>query len=394
MALPVALRSGLKRFERRIDAVNLPMLAFTVFERRATEDKMSENSIDAIYDASIELQLLAEKISDGQSLETSDRQKLMELSSSIKAGMAEIRKAEAGDGVGPRIRDFLARHLFGQLEKEGIKSGKILEISGAWDKNFEQRAPGGFTFDYVQIGLKEGDPSVIVSDAINMDAISDETYVAVCSVSVMEHINKPWLAAREIQRVLKMGGVSIHYAPFSFPVHGSPGDFWRYTRTAFDEIFDGLEPAHSEFMAPSRRRNLRGTTPGGVFRHTTVDDPAFVDDAFGGWRDSWFTLHVAVKREERLARLKRIYTERLAIDAVNATFGKGYKGWASYEAASKIMETMSVDDEGRLFPRFSHHGITDALTPHQIKEIFTRNPRPTGSHHRFLLARNVPYPSS
>lgn len=345
---------------------------------------MSENSIDAI--AALTRHFLALTTNAKTSYDL-DRDELVSLALRLQAQVQAIRKDEAGNGIGPKIRDFLADHLFKALADRGITEGKILEISGAWDKSFEARAPQGFTFEYVQISPKPDDESVIVSDAINMDAIADETYVAVASVAVMEHINKPWLAAKEIQRILKIGGVSLQYAPFGFPPHGSPDDYWRYTRSAFDTIFDGLEPIHSEFMAPNRRRNVRGTNPGYKFRHTTEDDPAFIDDAFGGWRDTWFVLHVAAKTEPRVHRLRRLYTERLAVDATKAAFDCGIRGNDAYLFAAKLMEIAAVDDEGRLVAGKNLAAITDSLDALAIKEIFARKPRPHGSHHRYLLAR-------
>lgn len=349
---------------------------------------MSENSIDAIADLSRHLLARTTNAATAYDL---DRDELVTIAHKIDAHIRAIRKDEAGTGLGPKIRDFLADHLFKALASQGITEGKILEISGAWDKSYESRAPKGFTFEYVQITPKPDDRSVIVSDAINMSAIPNETYVAVTSVSVMEHINKPWLAAREMQRVLKIGGVSLHYAPFGFPPHGSPDDYWRYTRSAFDTLFDGLEPIHSEFMAPNRRRNLRGTNPGHKFRHTTEDDPAFVDDSFGGWRDMWFVLHIAAKKEPRIQRLRRILTERLAIDATKAAFDQGIKGNDAYPYAAKLMAVAGIDDEGRLLPKDDPNVITEMLDAPAIKAIYTRGPKPNGSHHRYLLANFVPF---
>ena len=48
---------------------------------------------------------------------------------------------------------------------------------------------------------------------------------------VLEHVADPWLAVREIRRVLKPGGVALMTSPFMWPWHGSMryADFWRFT---------------------------------------------------------------------------------------------------------------------------------------------------------------------
>lgn len=73
------------------------------------------------------------------------------------------------------------------------------------------------SFDYQIMVIREiklHDLPVIIGDITKCPQIPDNTYDMVFSIDVFEHINKPWLAAKEIVRILKPGGVSYHIAPF------------------------------------------------------------------------------------------------------------------------------------------------------------------------------------
>ncbi len=61
----------------------------------------------------------------------------------------------------------------------------------------------------------------VVGDAHELP-FRDGSFDAVHTVSVFEHLRKPWLAAAEIVRVLRPGGVLFCSVPFAYPIHGSP----------------------------------------------------------------------------------------------------------------------------------------------------------------------------
>ena len=61
----------------------------------------------------------------------------------------------------------------------------------------------------------------------------DASFDYVVSNQVLEHIEgDPFDAIKECHRVLKPGGVAVHTTCFNVHIHGSPGDFWRYTPDA------------------------------------------------------------------------------------------------------------------------------------------------------------------
>lgn len=82
----------------------------------------------------------------------------------------------------------------------------------------------------------------IVGDIMAMP-LADASADAIVCLSVLEHVPRPWDAAREIYRVLKPDGFFFAYAPFLSPYHamrGYYGDYFRFTE-------DGVRALFAEF---------------------------------------------------------------------------------------------------------------------------------------------------
>jgi len=54
---------------------------------------------------------------------------------------------------------------------------------------------------------------------------------------VLEHVERPWLAAEEIWRVTAQGGLAIVATPFLHPIHPAPLDCWRLGFDAYRLLF-------------------------------------------------------------------------------------------------------------------------------------------------------------
>lgn len=55
---------------------------------------------------------------------------------------------------------------------------------------------------------------------------------------VLEHVRKPWLAAEDIWRVLKIGGLAIIATPYLHPIHKCPLDCWRISPDGYGVLFE------------------------------------------------------------------------------------------------------------------------------------------------------------
>ena len=109
----------------------------------------------------------------------------------------------------------------------------------------------------IQIGVKDDDgdkfgENWVAVDLYDMSSFIDFHYdvrdlqfddgefdIAVC-LSILEHIQNPQVAIKELYRVLKPGGVIWVQVPFHFPYHESPKDYWRVSP-------DGLREWMSDF---------------------------------------------------------------------------------------------------------------------------------------------------
>lgn len=86
--------------------------------------------------------------------------------------------------------------------------------------------------EYVGIDFADGLDVDLVADIHDCPQIPDGAANAIVCVSVMEHVNRPWIAMPELARTLAPGGRMIVTTHQSFPIHGYPQDYWRFTREA------------------------------------------------------------------------------------------------------------------------------------------------------------------
>jgi SAM-dependent methyltransferase/uncharacterized protein YbaR (Trm112 family) len=93
--------------------------------------------------------------------------------------------------------------------------------------------------------VPSSDPRVISVDIVpanNVDIVclaenlpfQSGTFDLVTSGAVLEHVYNPIASAREIQRVLKVGGISLHTVAFMQPYHGFPSHYFNWTPIAME----------------------------------------------------------------------------------------------------------------------------------------------------------------
>jgi SAM-dependent methyltransferase len=133
----------------------------------------------------------------------------------------------------------LISHYVEQLDL----SGQVLEIgaqqlaSCAIDLFREPR------FTYRNVNREVSDiPDTIAADITDCrDTIADESFDIVVACDVFEHIDRPWLAAAEISRILKPGGLVITNTLFAWRNPPGPVDYWTYLPESLEFLFSGLE---------------------------------------------------------------------------------------------------------------------------------------------------------
>ena len=263
---------------------------------------------------------------------------------------------ERGESGKLGFREYLRRDFQATLLANGITSGTICEIGGPHN-SFASDMPE-YDFKYLSLYPDAQFDNVIVVDATQCDHVEDAQFDAVFSVSVFEHISKPWKAAQHLARLLKPGGICYTAAPFSYFYHGAPADFWRYTPDALRLIFSELKPLKAEFYGKNRRRDNRGSAVNAVDRD---GGPEFAVDAFGGWRENWFTIHVGQKDAEYLANRVDRAERQVVINAMKTLVD--VRGMAVEQAALKLhrlLQGFTVNQDEELEPAGTSPGILRA----------------------------------
>jgi SAM-dependent methyltransferase len=76
----------------------------------------------------------------------------------------------------------------------------------------------------------------LVADAHALP-FADASFDFVFSLAVFEHLHSPWIAAREIARVLKPGGAAYTLCAFLQPLHGYPDHYFNATESGLARLF-------------------------------------------------------------------------------------------------------------------------------------------------------------
>jgi len=111
------------------------------------------------------------------------------------------------------------KKLFSSLI-ERSEGKKCLQI-GARDQKYTPR--------FVSVDLFDRSDLIDYNYDVQELKFEDETFDIVVCNAILEHVENPEKAIRELSRVLKTGGFIWIEVPFNQPYHPSPGDFWRIT---------------------------------------------------------------------------------------------------------------------------------------------------------------------
>jgi SAM-dependent methyltransferase len=117
-----------------------------------------------------------------------------------------------------------------------------------------------------------------------------DKFDVVYSNNVFEHLPAPWIAAANLYRLIRPGGICITLVPFSVRYHESPGDYFRYTHSCIPHLFrlgGPVEVVESGYDITARRNDEQGLG--------TYNDTCPVD-RFGAWRETWTTVSIIRRR--------------------------------------------------------------------------------------------------
>ena len=142
-----------------------------------------------------------------------------------------------------------AQHGYLKLlaENSNFQFQKIV-CSGAahGDNDYKEIFPGS---DIVFVDMVPGDG---IDYAWNLEESPPKELENSCdlfiSTSVLEHVEKPWLAAKNIMKTLSNKGLVFITVPWAWEYHAFPRDYWRMSPDALDVLFDGSTAMHTAWV--------------------------------------------------------------------------------------------------------------------------------------------------
>ncbi|MDP3122554.1 class I SAM-dependent methyltransferase [Polynucleobacter sp.] len=271
------------------------------------------------------------------------------------------------------FKPFIENHFLSLLQKYKIDSGCIAEIGG--HKNSFLHRFVKFDTKFISL-FPFKDERYIVGDISNCPHIESNTFDAVISVSVLEHVKDIRGAANEISRILKPGGVTFHVVPFSYFFHGAPVDYWRVTTSAMEDMFPLLDTEECFFYSKNRRRNNIGSNTNPVDGDGGAQ---FQVDALGGWRENWFTVYTGIKPENGLKRFKEKLQNQAAVDLVKKFSEDGLDINASVHLTENILKHIDFDLTSKFIILDMPNKNASTLNFHNIWNLWVNRSKKTYS---------------
>lgn len=221
-----------------------------------------------------------------------------------KIGNFNIKKVDYNTGL---KKEEVARKYI--LNREGLNL-RFLDVGSRSSKlEYVLGIEGNLKFDnaiynanhkifnskYEYFGLDIQNPenakNVIIEDICNENFTDkyNDYFDVVYSNNVFEHLQKPWVAAKNILKMLKTGGIAVIITPFSIRYHKCPEDYFRFSHVGLNSLFEGcgdVKIIESGYDICGRRNNWQGQES---------ENDIVPTDKFGAWRENWFTVSIIEK---------------------------------------------------------------------------------------------------
>ena len=160
------------------------------------------------------------------------------------------------DEIGRQIRPNRFEH--GELEfrkfLSSIEYPRILELGTLrWGDESTHHRHWVNDAEWILSDVEPGIDVDIVADAHDLAPFADNSFDALVAISVWEHLARPWEACVAVNRVLRPGGHALIVTHHTFPVHGYPSDYFRFTDEGLKSLvrWGGLEPIVANYDYPA-----------------------------------------------------------------------------------------------------------------------------------------------
>ncbi len=141
------------------------------------------------------------------------------------------KESDDGAPTGGMLHRFIAA-------VEAIPNARVLDIGGRARSGLDRRRQFRVG-NYVVLDILSGSNVDVVGDAHALaELFPPGSFDAILSVSVFEHLLMPWTVATQMNAVLKPGGIALVFTHQTLGMHDLPWDFWRFSDTSWDALFN------------------------------------------------------------------------------------------------------------------------------------------------------------
>lgn len=144
--------------------------------------------------------------------------------------------------------------LFGFMKQMPIKKGRTLVVgSKCYGEKQDRR---DLYKNAIGIDLEDGEGVDFIHNLEKPLPASAGKFDHVDCVSVLEHVRRPWMLAKNIESALVSGGTLLVCLPFVWRVHSYPGDYWRMTIQAMPVLFPRIGWLHNGYLVNGEVRKI------------------------------------------------------------------------------------------------------------------------------------------
>jgi SAM-dependent methyltransferase len=124
---------------------------------------------------------------------------------------------------------------------EALKpDGPVLDIGSYYPSSYAKLCDRRHMFPgrtYIGCDIRRGPGVDCIGDAEHL-SFADRSVGCVMLLETLEHLAYPHRALAEARRVLTDDGLMLVSVPFSYPLHGFPTDYWRFTASGLYTILE------------------------------------------------------------------------------------------------------------------------------------------------------------
>jgi SAM-dependent methyltransferase len=137
------------------------------------------------------------------------------------------------NSVRGRIRNYIEQHA-DLLGNEVLEIGSRLTNKDAWWIVNRDLAKGSWT----GCDFQAGHGVDVVADIHEPPEAWLGRFSGILCSEVLEHVARPWVALPKIKQLIKPNGWIVVTTLTSFPVHGFPDDYYRYTTSGLKLLLE------------------------------------------------------------------------------------------------------------------------------------------------------------